>query len=275
MVFQAHSPFFPLDRYIESIFYYEGLSPAHRMDRFLPDGNTELIIDLSENTQYIYDNQTLAEIQVCRRAWASGVRTRPITIPSGRGSKMLVVAFKKGMAYPFYPLPISEITDMVLGAELIFGKDILDLRERLLAVQSFKQMFGLVETFLLRQAGNSFPADIESNCVEYAVSSIMSKPTRACFQQLSDQIGYSQKHFINLFKKQVGMPPGQYMKIIRFQRAIVEIEKAVPIHWSDIALQNGYYDQAHFIHEFKTYSGFTPSEYMIRRTGQLNYVPIH
>jgi hypothetical protein len=274
MVFQAHTPFFPLDRYIESIFYYEGLSPAHRMDRFLPDGNTELIIDLSENTQYIYDNQTLKEIQACRRAWASGVRTRPITIPSGRGSKMLIVAFKKGMAYPFYPLPMSEITDIVLGAELIFGRDILDLRERLLAVQSIGRMFLLVETFLLQQAGHSLPADIESNCVEYAISSITSKPTRAGFQQLNDQIGYSQKHFINLFKKQVGITPGQYMKIIRFQKTVLEIEKAVPIHWSEIALQNGYYDQAHFIHEFGRYSGFTPGEYMIRKTGQLNYVPV-
>ena len=65
------------------------------------------------------------------------------------------------------------------------------------------------------------------------------------------------------------------MKIIRFQKAILEIEKAVPVHWSEIALQNGYYDQAHFIHEFRTYSGFTPGEYIIIKTGQLNYVPIH
>lgn len=274
MVFQAHILFSPLDRYIESIFYYEGLSPAHHMDRFLPDGNTELIIDLTENTQYIYDNETLAEIQACRHTWVSGVRTRPITIPSGRGSKMLIVAFKKGKAYPFYPLPMSEITDMVLGAELIFGRDILDLRERLLAAPSIDRMFLLVETFLLRQAGNSLSSDSVSNCVEYAVASIINRPTRLSFQQLSDQIGYSQKHFISLFKKQVGVPPRQYMKIMRFQKAVLEIEKAGSVHWSEIALRNGFYDQAHFIHDFRNFSGFTPSKYLTIKTGLLNYVPV-
>lgn len=274
MVFQAYTPFSPLDRYIERIFYYEGLSPTHRMDRFLPDGNTELIIDLTENTQYIYDNETLAEIQACRHTWVSGVRTRPITIPSGRGSKMLIVAFRKGKAYPFHPLPMSEITDMVLGAELIFGRDILDLRERLLAAPSIDRMFLLVETFLLQQAGNLLSSDIASNCVEYVVASIINKPTGLSFQQLSHQIGYSQKHFISLFKKQVGVPPGQYMKIMRFQKAVLEIEKAGSVHWSEIALRNGFYDQAHFIHEFKNYSGFTPGEYMTRKTSLLNYVPV-
>ena len=274
MIFQAHIPISPLDKYIECIFYYEGLSPAHLMDRFLPDGNTELIFDLTENMQYIYDNETLAEIQACQRTWLSGVRTQPITIPSGRGSKMLIVAFKKGKAYPFYPLPMNEITNLVLGAELIFGKDILDFRERLLAAPSIDRMFLLVETFLIRQAGDSLVSDIVSNCVEYALASIINRPTRLSLQQLSDQIGYSQKHFISLFKKQVGVPPSQYMKIMRFQKTILEIENADPIDWSQIALRNGFYDQAHFIHDFRNFSGYTPSKYLTTKTGLLNYVPV-
>jgi AraC-like DNA-binding protein len=135
-------------------------------------------------------------------------------------------------------------------------------------------MFLLVETFLLQQAGNLLSSDIASNCVEYVVASIINKPTGLSFQQLSHQIGYSQKHFISLFKKQVGVPPGQYMKIMRFQKAVLEIEKAGFVHWSEIALRNGFYDQAHFIHEFKNYSGFTPGEYMTRKTSLLNYVPV-
>lgn len=275
MEFQAHCPSFPLDAYIERIFYFEGFAPAHRMDRFLPDGNTELIVDLSDDPQYIYDNETLAEIQTCQRAWVSGIRTRPITIPSGRGSRMLVVAFKKGRASPFYPLPISELTDRVMSADLIFGLDSVNLREQLLAAPSTAGMFQLVEAFLLYRAGGALPTGEETRCVAYAVARITSKPDRAGFQQLSEQIGYSQKHFINLFKKQVGVSPGQYMKIMRFQKAILEIETAGSVHWSEIALRNGFYDQAHFIHEFKSYSGFTPGEYLAKKSNVLNYVPVY
>jgi AraC-like DNA-binding protein len=244
------------------------------MDRFLPDGNTEIIINLSDQPQYIYDNETLKQIQTCRYAWVSGVRTQPITIPSGRDSRMLIVAFKKGKAHPFYSLPMSELTDKVVEADEVFGYGVLQLREQLLACKSPESMFGLIEMFLLRQRGNRLASDVTSRCVEYAVSQMTSQTNRLGFLQLSSQIGYSQKHFISIFKLQVGIPPKQYMKIMRFQNAVLEIEKAGSVHWSEIALRNGFYDQAHFIHEFRNFSGFTPGEYIKRKSDTLNYIPV-
>ena len=94
------------------------------------------------------------------------------------------------------------------------------------------------------------------------------------FRRLSEQIGYSQKHFISLFKAHVGAAPKQYMKIMRFQQAILELERETLTHWSEIALRNGFYDQSHFIHEFRDFSGFTPGEYIRRKTDTLNYVPV-
>src|SRR5687767_8352352 len=136
MIFHSHQPMFPLDHFIENLIYFDGLSATHNMDRFLPDGNTEIIIDLSEHPQHIYDNETLQKIQTCQYAWVSGVRTQPITIPSGNGSRMLIVAFKKGRAFPFYPFPLREITNTVTEADSIFGRKFRDLREKLLAAKS-------------------------------------------------------------------------------------------------------------------------------------------
>ena len=56
MNFKLHTPAFPLNRYIDQFIYYEGIDVAHSLDRFLPDGNTELIINLIENPQSIHDN---------------------------------------------------------------------------------------------------------------------------------------------------------------------------------------------------------------------------
>lgn len=275
MIFQSHIPNFPLNHYIESLFYYEGLSPIHHLDRFLPDGNTELIINLNEIPQHIHHNETLNQIQTCKRAWVSGVRTRPITIPSGRGSRMLVIAFRKGKAFPFYPLPMNDLNDFVIEADLIFGKSILDLREQLLASSSTGQMFLLTETFLLTRAGyNVLQADSFSKCIDYAVTQIIKYPNQFCLEKLSDEIGYSQKHFIHLFKAQVGLTPKQYMKILRFQKTILEIESTSIHDWTFLARQNGFYDQSHFIHDFKGFSGFTPNEYIKRKTETLNYIPV-
>lgn len=274
MILQLHSPAFPLNRYIEQFVYYEGIDVAHSLDRFLPDGNTEIIINLTEHPQSIHDNETLKEIQVCRHAWVSGVRTKPITIPSGKRSRMLIVAFKKGGAHPFYPFPMTEITNWVADADLIFGNPFYRLREQLLHAPSIEIMFLLMEQFLIQRGGDALHADAASKCVAYAVSNIVNRPDASGSQILSDAIGYSQKHFIDLFKGQVGVTPKQYLKIMRFQKAIQEIEKGGFVNWNQIALESGFYDQAHFINDFKSFSGFTPGEYVNRKTDMLNYVPV-
>jgi AraC-like DNA-binding protein len=274
MILQTHIPAFPLNKFINHLVYFDRPSIAHNLDRFLPDGNTEIIIDLSENPQLIYDNETLQEIQICRYAWDSGVRTQPITIPSGKGSRMLIIAFKKGKAHPFYPFPMSELTDTVADADLIFGRGIHNLREQLLTAKSIDQMFRLVETFLFRQASDAIQEDFSTRCIDHALLNIVHKPTIRRLYQLNDQIGYSQKHFISLFRDQVGMSPKQYLKLMRFQKAVRAIENNKLIRWSHIALESGYYDQAHFINDLKFFSGFTPNEYMKRKTSTLNYIPV-
>jgi AraC-like DNA-binding protein len=274
MILEIHKTAFPLNEFIENLVYYDGLSAAHNLDRFLPDGNTEIIVDLTEKPQFIYDNETLQEIQSCRYAWVSGVRTRPITIPSGRGSRMLIVAFKKGKAFPFYRFSMSELTDRVVEADLVFGRDIHHLREQLLAAKSIDRMFDVTEAFLLQQAGEAICESISTRCIGYAVSALINQPTSQRLYELSDEVGYSQKHFINLFREQVGVLPKRYLKIMRFQKAIRAIENNQAIRWSNIALESGYYDQAHFIHDFKLFSGFTPHDYLKRKADLLNYVPV-
>ena len=274
MILQTHKPTFPLNEFVENLVYFHGLTAVHNLDRFLPDGNTEIILDLTENPQHIYDNETLQEIQVCRYAWVSGVRTEPITIPSGKGSRMLIVAFKRGRAFPFYPFPMSELTNTVAATDLIFGRKFHDVREQLLSATSTERMFQLVESFLLKQAGTALQEDTPTRCIAYAVSSMIKNPTARRLDQLSDEIGYSQKHFIHLFTQQMGVSPKQYLRIMRFQKVITAIENSESIRWSKIALESGYYDQAHFIHDFKLFSGFTPNEYMQRKAATLNYVPV-
>lgn len=275
MLLRIHRPTFPLDGFVESLIYYEGVVTAHALERFLPDGNTEFIISLSEEPQFIHHNVSLNVLQSCRRSWVSGVRTQPITIPSGVGNRMLVVAFKKGGGHPFYPFPMNEIMDTVVDADQIFGSEVLFLWEQLLHASSIDEMFLLVESFLLKKAGDRMHARVETGCVKHAVDHILSQPSETRLQTLVEQIGYSQKHFIGLFKRSVGLPPKQYMRILRFQQAIRRMEKnGSPCDWTELALQTGFYDQAHFINDFRNFSGFSPTEYLRLKSNTLNYVPV-
>jgi len=271
MILKTHVPRFPLDHFIDSFIYYEGYHPGHSIDRFLPDGNTEIIIDFDDRPQHIYDNQTLKEIQACRHVWASGVRTEFITIPSGKHAAMFIISFRKGMAYPFFPLPMNEMADRVVDADLLWGKDFAFLRERLLEIKEIDLKFKAAETFLLKH----FQSRLVTNpAVDYALGEIIRRPDQISLARLNQNIGYSQKHFIDMFKKQVGIAPKPYLKIIRFQKAISEIEERKEVNWTDISQDCGFYDQAHFINDFKFFSGFTPEEYVRRKNDILNYVPV-
>jgi AraC-like DNA-binding protein len=271
MILQTHIPRFPLNQFVDHFVYYEGYHPEHSIDRFLPDGNTEIIIDFDDRPQHIYDNETLQQIQACHHVWASGVRTEYITIPSGRHAAMFIIAFKKGMAYPFFPLPMNEMADRVVDADLLWGNDFAVLREQLREAPQIRLKFTTAEDFLLKHFANRL---VSNPAVEFALREIIRTPDQISLARLNQNIGYSQKHFIDLFRRQVGIAPKSYLKIIRFQKAIGEIEQRKQVNWTTIAQDCGFYDQAHFINDFKFFSGFTPEEYVRRKNDVLNYVPV-
>jgi len=271
MIYQTHIPAFPLDRFIEIFIYYEGVQRANKVDSFFPNGDTEILIDFHDTPQYIYDNETLREIQSCNHVWASGLRTEPITIPSGSNAEMIVIAFKKGMAASFFPFPMDEIADSVVDADLVWGSDFGFLRERLLEARDIDFRFKLVEEFLALK----FRSQLEINpCIGFALNEMRQRPDEISIGRMNARIGYSQKHFTNLFRSQVGVTPKSFLKIMRFQKAVAEIEKAKSIDWGRLAQDCGFYDQSHFINSFKVFSGFTPEQYAQIQTNYQNYIPV-
>ncbi|MBK9098913.1 MAG: helix-turn-helix transcriptional regulator [bacterium] len=271
MVFQIHTPVYPLNLFIENFIYYRDFNPIHSLDRFLPDGNINIVFDLTDYPKYIYDNDTLKEIQACRNVWFSGIRNNYITIPSGKDSEMFIVNLKKGRAFPFVQMPLNELTDSVVDAELVLTNEILNLRENILAANDISQKFAIVEKHLMKLYKSKLDV---IPVIDFAVNRILNSPDQKTIKNICDNIGYSQKHFIKIFKEKVGLTPKSFLKVIRFQKAVLEIESRKNINWQDIAFESGYYDQAHFIHDFKNFSGFTPNDYLLNKNDQLNYVPI-
>ena len=271
MIFERYTPAYPLCRFVESFIYYRDYDPVHRIDRFLPDGNVNIVVDLTDYPKYIYDNNTLKEIQSCRNVWFSGIRNKFISIPSGKDSEMFVINFHKGMAYPFVQMPLHELTDSVVDGELVLTYDIMNLREKILEAEMISQKFYTVEQYLLAKFGSKL---VINPFVAFAVDAIRHEPGHLSIKKISDKVGYSQKHLISIFREHVGLTPKSFLKVMRFQKAIDEIASVKQVKWTDVALESGYYDQAHFINDFRDFSGFTPKEYLLKQYEYLNYIPV-
>ena len=271
MVFQLHIPSFPLNHFIENFVYYRDFQPGHELERFLPDGHINLVFDLTDQPKYIYDNETLTATQACRDVWFSGIRQKYITIPSRRDSEMLIVNFHRGKAYPFVKFPMNELTDLVVDAELVLPVQIRGIRHALQDIRAVDKKFRYLETQLL----DLFQNTLHNNpLVDFAANLITRSPNATSIAVVSRKTGYSQKHLIRLFKQHIGLTPKSFLKVLRFQKAIQDIEKKKCIQWSDIAYDCGYYDQTHFIEDFKKFSGFTPGQYLRSKNENTNWVPL-
>lgn len=242
------------------------------MEKFIPDGSTYMIIDLTDEPKYVYHNETLAPIMACKKAWFSGLRTEPITIPSSSGCEMIVINFHKGKALPFLKNPMSEVTNHVVDAEQVLNVDILAIRDAVLEQPSPAGKCQFIENALVR---HYYKQLLVNPFVDYAVSRIIESPQKLSLKMISEKVGYSQKHIIKLFKDHVGVVPKEFLKIIRFQKAVNDLEIVQQISWASLAADCGYYDQSHFISDFKVFSGFTPTEYMKSKGDDLNYIPVH
>jgi AraC-like DNA-binding protein len=91
---------------------------------------------------------------------------------------------------------------------------------------------------------------------------------------VTEDIGLSPKRFIQVFQDEVGLKPKLFCRVRRFQQVLHAISLGQEIDWADVAIDCGYFDQAHFIHDFRAFSGLNPSEYVARRTEHLNHVPL-
>ncbi len=272
MEFKIHIPKAPLANYIGSLTYFKGYDPAHTIEKLMPDGTVNIIVELDEFDRYTFDHHTLEKQKKCIRAWVSGMHQHLIAFSSLRKSSLFVIQFKAGGSFPFLHTPLYALTNLVVDAELILGNSILELREKLMEAKTIPEKFQMAEEWLIQRAKY---CPLPEAVVQFAVNTIQRNPTQIILKDIVEKTGYSQKQFIHIFKKQVGLTPKFYQRIIRFNKALEEINQQNAIEWPQISHDCGYYDQAHFINEFKKFSGFNPSNYLKEKGELLHYIPVY
>ncbi len=153
----------------------------------------------------------------------------------------------------------------------IFGTAACDLREQLQAARTNDERVRVLERFLRAHAcweHAPHPA------VRFALTSFQDGNERRSISEVTTQLGMSPKCFISLFEEAVGLTPKVFCRVQRFQEVLQRITREQPVRWTDLALDAGYFDQAHFIHDFQAFAGLTPSAYLVQRGEHRNHVPL-
>lgn len=270
MIYRLHTPAPPLSRFIEHFFYYDGYASEHVMEKFLPDGSMDLLIDLTEGPKKLFHDEAGTSYTTFKKSWISGMKTEFILIDASV-TTMIGVHFKPGGCYPFVKFPISELNDLTVDSQLVWGSGIMGLRDQILETGTIPGKFALLEDYFLTTGAGKLD---DNPLLLFSVNQLVQSPTEWTIRRLSEKTGISQKHLITLFRKFVGLPPKSFSRIIKFQRVIQAIERQRKIEWTSLAYECGYYDQSHFIKEFKAFSGINPAAYLEKRGPYINYLPI-
>jgi AraC-like DNA-binding protein len=259
-----------LSYFIEHFFYYEGYQAEHAMEKFLPDGSMDLLIDLTETPKKLFHNDEGTIYTTYKRSWVSGMKTKYILIDASVSS-MIGVHFRPGGAYPFFDFPINELNNQTVETELLWNTAIHRIRDAILNTAGIKEKFSILESYFLQKGKHRLEPNL---FVSYAIDQLQQSPQVWTIEQLTRKVGITQKHLIALFKKHAGLSPKLFARISKFQKVIREVEQRRSVEWTPIAYECGYYDQAHFIREFQAFSGINPSAYLTQRGEYLNYIPV-
>ena len=168
------------------------------------------------------------------------------------------IKFRPGAFYPFVNSPISEFTDRAVAVEDVFGPDGQALEAALFAQADVEKMIQLFEEFLrARLPGRDQNVDL----INQIVDQIIADRAITRVAEVASHFGVSSRTLQRLFNQYVGVSPKWVIQRYRLQEAADQLARGHVVNWAKMALDLGYFDQAHFIKDFKTLVGRTPVEY--------------
>jgi AraC-like DNA-binding protein len=250
-----HRPRSPLNDYIKTLWWHE-IPSYHGRELILPSPYIELIVNLGEPHKVFLDEE-LREFDWQPDAWLAGMQTHYLAIESST-SHMIGARFRPGGAHAFLEQPVSALTDRVAPLSELWPDAAPVLLASMRAAASSEARFQIFEDFLMSKLRAPSPSFA---LVSAAIERLQASRGQAAIQDVSTDLGVSQKHLGEEFRSLVGVRPKQYARMLRFSTALAELDPSKPVEWNQLAHKAEFYDQPHFINEFKAFTGLTPTEY--------------
>ncbi|WP_372669751.1 helix-turn-helix domain-containing protein [Amycolatopsis kentuckyensis] len=259
----------PLDGLIDDIYYLDGTSPYARLT--LPPAPAALLVvnlgapfriraGTDVGTAEFADG---CVVTMPTHAWEFGypLRTRSVG-----------VHFKPWGPASFLPMPAAELRDRPVTVEQVWGRRaVAELRDRLATAGGPHEMLTLLEEELRRRLRETAGLGL----VRHTSGVIAATGGAVAIGDLSAAAGVSSTHLAQRFKELVGVTPKRLARTCRFAATVFAIDPRGPVDWGDLACRAGYFDQAHFGHEFQAFTGLTPTRYVEVRRRFLREHPGH
>jgi AraC-like DNA-binding protein len=187
----------------------------------------------------------------------SGFFTQTATYTNERNLGVIMVGFKPWGIQPFISFNAGEITNINLSMENLYPGKMSEVEDKLKGADSMLKRIGVIENFLLSIIRPFRPDDL----IIESVKEMNRQNGQISVKQLARNFFLSEKQFKRRFNSAVGINPKLFSRLVRFQYILQCVDNN-KVGLLDKAVQTGFYDEAHFIKEFREFTGQTPSAYI-------------
>jgi AraC-like DNA-binding protein len=218
--------------------------------RVLPDTCVELFVNYTSTPIAMIGNE------LHKRSIISSRMSRPMDVQMRKGAGCLAICFHPGMAYKFFQVPMHTLTDTTALLSDIWNDLAEEIEDKLACACNNETRVCIVQKYLLQQLASAKNDYQMSYYLQQAQLSGGLMPV----SQLTNDAGISQRHLSRKFQQCIGLSTKEYLSVHRFIRSLHYIKKYPVLSLTEIAYKSGYYDQAHFNRDYKTYAGCAPGK---------------
>ncbi|HKI79721.1 MAG TPA: AraC family transcriptional regulator [Ignavibacteriaceae bacterium] len=240
---------------VERFFELNG-SPSYKSHRLLPVGCSEILFNLGDVLLASTLNKENPEIS-CRQFLVSGIKTGFMDVNAPKKMRCIGIRFHVGGMKKLFDISPAELTNNDYELDLLISRSLAsNIRERLAECKSTRERFDLLGRLIIKKIIQSE----KENTSENIVKEILDKPFLPV-RSLEKETGFSRQYLHRVFKESAGISIKKYQQLYRVSSVLKSLNSKMD-SFSGVAYSNGYFDQSHFINEFKQLTGYSPASYL-------------
>ena len=249
---------YPLLRNYVRFFWEICVEQMQLNHKLIPQRNINLRFNLSETPQYVYLNgreHRLADV------YFSGLQDHFMNAHIKLDGKvhMIGVCFQPEGFYPFLRIPVSEFKNQLLGADEVGFKLAQTICERLKEAPDIASRITILENELVTLLVND---NLTPGSFQQVFSALKQSDNPLQISEFCERNNIGLRKLERMYNKYVGVSANTYGTLNRFHKSLNQLLYKDYSKLSDLAFDNGYFDQMHFIKEFKRFAGNTPKSFV-------------